>query len=102
MSQVLENPIIPLGDRVAIRSLPQEEKTTGGIIIPDTAKEKPTKGEVVAVWKGRQNDSGQRIEPELKVGDMVLYSKWGGTEVKIGDQDVVIMKESDILAILKK
>ena len=102
MSQVLESQVMPLGDRVAVSPLQQEQKTTGGIIIPDTAKEKPTKGVIVAVGKGRKNDSGQRIEPDLKVGDIVLYGKWGGTEVTVSDQDIVIMKESDILAILKK
>ena len=102
MSQVLDNQIVPLGDRIAIKPMPQGEKTMGGIIIPDNAKEKPIKGEVVAVGKGMKNDSGQLIPTELKVGDIVLYGKWGGTEVKLGYQDIMIMKESDILAILKK
>ena len=102
MSQVLKNQITPLGDRVAIKALPQEDRTIGGIIIPDNVKEKPMKGEVVAVGKGMRNDSGQVIPTELQVGDIVLYGKWGGTEVKLGDQTIMIMKESDILAILKK
>jgi chaperonin GroES len=101
MNQYLHSDIIPLGDRVAIKPLQQENKTSGGIIIPDTAKEKPMKGEVIAVGKGIKNDSGQIVSPEVQIGDIVLYGKWGGTEIKMHDQEMMIMKESDILAILK-
>jgi chaperonin GroES len=93
--------IRPLHDRVAIKPIAQEDRTAGGIIIPDTAKEKPMKGEVVAVGSGSKSDNGNVIPLELKVGDVVLFGKWGGTEIKFDGQDLVIMKESDILAIIK-
>jgi chaperonin GroES len=93
--------IKPLHDRIAIKPIAQEDKTAGGIIIPDTAKEKPMKGEIVAVGSGSRNDSGNIIPLELKIGDIVLFGKWGGTEVKINGHDLVIMKESDVLAIVK-
>ena len=93
--------IKPLHDRIAIKPIAQEDKTAGGIIIPDNAKEKPMKGEIVAVGSGSRNDSGNIIPLELKVGDIVLFGKWGGTEVKINGHDLVIMKESDVLAIVK-
>jgi chaperonin GroES len=93
--------IKPLHDRVAIKPMPQEDKTAGGIIIPDTAKEKPMRGEVVAVGSGGKTDSGTVIPLDVKIGDIVLFGKWGGTEVKINGQEIVIMKESDILAIVK-
>ncbi len=89
----------PLADRVIIRPLEPEQKTAGGIIIPDAAKEKPQKGEVVAVGPGKVADSGQKIEMSVKNGDKVLYGKYSGTEVSIEGSDYLIMKESDILAI---
>jgi len=92
--------IKPLGDRILIKPSPAEEKTTSGIIIPDTAKEKPMQGEVVAIGKGRISDDGKAIEPELKVGDKVLYGKYSGTEVTIDGEEYLIMRESDIYAII--
>lgn len=91
--------IKPLADRVIIRPLEPEQKTAGGIIIPDAAKEKPQKGEVVAVGPGKIADSGQKIEMNVKNGDKVLYGKYSGTEVSIEGADYLILKESDILAI---
>ncbi|MGF1592152.1 MAG: co-chaperone GroES [Kiloniellaceae bacterium] len=91
----------PLHDRVAIRRIEENEKTAGGIIIPDTAKEKPSQGEVVAVGPGARNDKGELIAPDVKVGDTVLFGKWSGTEVKIDGQDLLIMKESDIMGVLE-
>jgi chaperonin GroES len=90
----------PLADRIIIRPLEAEEKTAGGIIIPDAAKEKPQKGEVVAVGPGKVAESGQKIEMALKNGDKVLYGKYSGTEVSIDGVDYLIMKESDVLAVL--
>ena len=90
----------PLGDRVLIKRIEEEEKTKGGIIIPDTAKEKPQEGEVLAVGPGARDDSGKRIEPEVKIGDRILFGKWSGTEVKIDGDDLIIMKESDILGVV--
>ncbi len=92
--------IKPLGDRVIIKALPQEEKTRGGVILPDTAKEKPQQGEVVAVGPGRVTEKGMKVDMEVKAGDRVLYGKYSGTEVKIDGQDYLIVKESEILAIL--
>jgi chaperonin GroES len=91
----------PLHDRVAVRRLDQEEKTKGGIIIPDTAKEKPQEGEVVAVGPGARDERGQLVPLDVKVGDRVLFGKWSGTEVKIDGQEVLIMKESDIMGVLE-
>ena len=91
----------PLHDRVAIRRIEENEKTAGGIIIPDTAKEKPSQGEVIAVGPGARNDKGELIAPDVKVGDVVLFGKWSGTEVKIDGQDLLIMKESDIMGVLE-
>ena len=88
----------PLGDRIAVERI--EEKTASGIIIPDTAKEKPVQGVVVAAGEGARDEKGNRIPLEVKVGDVVLFSKWGGTEFKINGQELTIMKESDVLAIL--
>ncbi|MBS1183387.1 MAG: groS, partial [Proteobacteria bacterium] len=85
----------PLHDRVVVRRLESEERTTGGIIIPDTAKEKPQQGEVVAVGPGARNDKGELVALDVKAGDKVLFGKWSGTEVKIDGQDLLIMKESD-------
>ena|ERR1035437_4808185 len=88
----------PLGDRVVVKPIEEEQKTRSGIIIPDTAKEKPQEGEVIAVGKGRVNDQGIRIAPEVKVGDRVLYAKYGGSETKINGEEFMILRESDILA----
>ena len=90
----------PLHDRVVVRRLESEEKTAGGLIIPDSAKEKPAEGEVVSVGAGARDDSGKIIPMELKSGDKVLFGKWSGTEVKINNEEMLIMKESDILGIL--
>lgn len=90
----------PLADRVIVKPLEAEEKTKGGIIIPDNAKEKPQKGEVVAVGPGKIADNGQKITMELKKGDKVLYGKYSGTEVTVDGTDLLIMRESDILAII--
>ena len=90
----------PLGDRVLVKRVEEESKTKGGIIIPDTAKEKPQEGEVLAVGPGARDDAGKRIEPDVKVGDRILFGKWSGTEVKIDGEDLIIMKESDILGVV--
>ncbi|NLG17327.1 MAG: co-chaperone GroES [Fibrobacter sp.] len=90
----------PLADRVIIRPLESEQKTAGGIIIPDAAKEKPIKGEIVAVGPGKVAESGQKLEMSLKKGDVVLYGKYSGTEISIEGEDYLIMKESDVLAIV--
>ncbi|MFU7502394.1 MAG: co-chaperone GroES [Candidatus Tisiphia sp.] len=90
----------PLHDRIAVKAIQQEEKTSGGIIIPDTAKEKPIQGEVVAVGKGTKSENGTVHPLEIKVGDKVLYGKWAGTEVKVDGLDLVIMKESDVMGII--
>ena len=90
----------PLHDRVLIRRVEGEEKTKGGIIIPDTAKEKPSQGEITAVGPGGRDEAGKLIPIDLKVGDRVLFGKWSGTEVKIDGQDLLIMKESDIMGVL--
>ena len=90
----------PLHDRVVVRRLDAEEKTAGGIIIPDTAKEKPQQGEVVAVGPGARDDNGKLQPLDVQVGDRVLFGKWSGTEVKIDGQDLLIMKESDIMGVL--
>ena len=90
----------PLQDRVLIRRVEAEAKTAGGIIIPDTAKEKPQQGKVVAVGPGGRDENGKLIPIDLKVGDQVLFGKWSGTEVKIDGEDLIIMKESDVLGIV--
>ena len=90
----------PLHDRVLIKVLESEEKTAGGIIIPDTAKEKPQEGEVVAVGPGAKNEEGKVAPMDVKIGDIVLFGKWSGTEVKIDNEDYLIMKESDIMGVL--
>lgn len=92
--------IKPLADRILVKPAPAEEKTASGIIIPDTAKEKPMQGEVIAVGKGRIADNGQLIQPEVKVGDKVLYGKYSGTEVTIDGVEYLIMRESDVYAII--
>jgi len=90
----------PLHDRVVVRRIDAEEKTSGGIIIPDTAKEKPQEGEVVAVGPGARDDNGALVELSVKAGDRILFGKWSGTEVKIDGEDLLIMKESDILGVM--
>ena len=91
----------PLGDRVLVKRVEEESKTKGGIIIPDTAKEKPQEGEVVAVGPGARDDSG-KIQPlDVKAGDRILFGKWSGTEVKIDGEDLLIMKESDVLGVVE-
>jgi chaperonin GroES len=94
--------IVPLGDRVVVRPLEAEEKTKGGIVLPDTAKEKPQEGEIVAVGKGRTLDNGTVVVSEVKVGDRVLYGKYSGNEIVIDGEELMIMREEDLLAILKK
>jgi chaperonin GroES len=91
----------PLHDRVVVRRVEEDTKTAGGIIIPDTAKEKPMQGEIVAVGPGARDEAGKIVPLEVKAGDRVLFGKWSGTEVKIDGQDLLIMKESDILGILE-
>ncbi len=88
----------PLGDRLVVKPIEKEEKRKSGIILPDTAKEKPQEGEVMAVGPGRMTDEGKRIAMDLKVGDVVIYSKYGGSEIKIDDVEMIILRESDILA----
>jgi chaperonin GroES len=90
----------PLHDRVVVKRIEAETKTLGGIIIPDTAKEKPQEGEVIAVGPGARDEAGKLIKLDLKAGDKVLFGKWSGTEVKIDGQDLLIMKESDILGVI--
>ncbi|UXM95674.1 co-chaperone GroES [Bartonella sp. HY329] len=90
----------PLHDRVVVRRVESEEKTAGGIIIPDSAKEKPQEGEVVAVGPGARDENGKVAALDVKAGDRVLFGKWSGTEVKLGGEDLLIMKESDIMGIL--
>jgi chaperonin GroES len=91
----------PLGDRVVVEPLSKEEVTKGGILIPDTAKEKPQEGKVLAVGPGKMSDDGKRIPPDVKVGDIVVYAKYGGTEFKEDGKELMILRESDILAIKK-
>ena len=90
----------PLSDRVAVRPEPADEKTAGGLFVPDTAKEKPQRGTVIAIGDGRF-ENGQRIEMSVKAGDSVLYGKYAGTEVKLNDEEILIMKESDLLGIIE-
>ena len=94
--------IRPLNDRLLVKRLAEEAKTAGGIIIPDSAKEKPAEGEVVAVGPGKVNDKGQRVALQVAAGDRVLFSKYGGTEVKIDGDDFLIMREDDILGVVVK
>ncbi|RKY21588.1 MAG: co-chaperone GroES [Planctomycetota bacterium] len=91
----------PLGDRVLVKRLEAEEKTRGGIILPDTAKEKPKEGRVMAVGSGRLLDNGQRLAPQVKVGDRVIFSSYAGTEVKVEGEEYLIMREEDIQAIIE-
>ena len=92
----------PLHDRVLVRRVTAEEKTAGGIIIPDNAKEKPQEGEIVAAGPGARNEKGELVALDVKPGDRVLFGKWSGTEVKIGGEDLLIMKESDILGVVEQ
>jgi chaperonin GroES len=91
----------PLGDRVLVKRVEEEQKTKGGIIIPDTVKEKPQEGEVVAVGPGARNDKGDVVALDVKAGDRILFGKWSGTEVKVDGQDLLIMKESDVLGVVE-
>ncbi|HZT25294.1 MAG TPA: co-chaperone GroES [Pseudolabrys sp.] len=91
----------PLHDRVVVRRVESEERTAGGIIIPDTAKEKPSQGEIVAVGPGGRDESGKLIPIDLKVGDTILFGKWSGTEVKIDGEELLIMKESDVMGVIE-
>ena len=91
----------PLHDRIVVRRVEEETKTAGGIIIPDTAKEKPIQGEIVAVGPGARDETGKLIPLDVKVGDRVLFGKWSGTEVKIDGKDLLIMKESDVLGVIE-
>jgi chaperonin GroES len=91
----------PLHDRVVVRRITAEEKTAGGIIIPDTAKEKPMEGEVIAAGPGARNEQGQLVALDVKAGDRILFGKWSGTEVKIDGEELLIMKESDIMGIIE-
>jgi len=88
----------PLADRLVVKPIEREEVTKGGIVLPDTAKEKPQEGEVVAVGPGKLSDEGKRIAMDVKVGDIVVYAKYGGTDIKIDDEELIILRESDILA----
>ena len=91
----------PLGDRVVVRRVKEEQKTAGGIIIPDTAQEKPSQGEITAVGPGGRDESGKLIPIDLKVGDRILFGKWSGTEVKIDGEELLIMKESDVMGVVE-
>ena len=88
----------PLGDRVVVKPIPKEDVTKGGIVLPDTVKEKPQEGKVLAVGPGKMTDDGKRIAMDVKVGDVVIYAKYGGTEIKEGKDELIILRESDILA----
>ena len=92
----------PLHDRVLVRRIESDEKTKGGLIIPDTAKEKPAEGEIVSVGPGARKDSGELIEPSVKAGDRILFGKWSGTEVQINGEELLIMKESDVLGVIEQ
>ena len=91
----------PLADRVVVKRVKEETKSSGGIIIPDTAQEKPQEGEVVAVGPGARDEKGERIKPEVKAGDRILFGKWSGTEIKVDGEELLIMKESDIMGVLE-
>ena len=90
----------PLHDRVVVRRIDEEEKSAGGIIIPDTAKEKPSEGKIVAVGSGARNENGEITPMDVKAGDLVLFGKWSGTEIKVDGEDLLIMKESDVMGII--
>jgi chaperonin GroES len=91
----------PLHDRILVRRIEAEEKTAGGIIIPDTAKEKPQEGEVIAVGPGARDEAGKLVELDVKVGDRILFGKWSGTEIKLNGEDLLIMKESDVMGVIE-
>ncbi|TPK72181.1 co-chaperone GroES [Mesorhizobium sp. B2-4-15] len=92
----------PLHDRILVRRIEAEEKTAGGIIIPDTAKEKPQEGEVIAVGPGARDDSGKLVPLDVNVGDRILFGKWSGTEIKLNGEDLIIMKESDVMGVIEQ
>ncbi|AEH87735.1 Chaperonin Cpn10 [Mesorhizobium opportunistum WSM2075] len=92
----------PLHDRILVRRIDAEEKTAGGIIIPDTAKEKPQEGEVLAVGPGARDDGGKLVELDVKVGDRILFGKWSGTEIRLDGQDLLVMKESDVMGVIEE
>jgi chaperonin GroES len=101
MATAASTQIQPLADRIVVRALEETEQMRGGLYIPDTAKEKPQQGEVVAVGPGKMTDDGKRVPPELKAGDRVLYGKYSGTEVTVADEQYLILRESDVLAVIK-
>jgi chaperonin GroES len=101
MATAASTQIQPLADRVVVKALEETEQMRGGLYIPDTAKEKPQQGEIVAVGPGKMTDDGKRVPPELKAGDRVLYGKYSGTEVTVGDEQYLILRESDVLAVIK-
>ena len=90
----------PLHDRVLVRRIEEDERSAGGIIIPDTAKEKPSQGEVIATGPGARNEAGELVAPDVKPGDRVLFGKWSGTEIKVGGEELLIMKEADIMGVV--
>jgi chaperonin GroES len=94
--------IRPLHDRILVERLEEEEKTKSGIVIPDAAKEKPQKGKVIAVGPGKTNDKGDRIKMDVKEGDLILFEKYGGNEIKLDDKELLIMREEDVLAVIEK
>ena len=98
----METMLKPLGDRIVVKALEAEATSAGGIVLPDTAKEKPQQGEVLAVGPGKLLDNGQRSTIDVKVGDKVVYSKYGGTEIKIGGEEVIILRADDVLGVLNK
>jgi len=102
MASKLKMNLKPLGDRVVVEPLEKEERTASGIILPETAKEKPQEGTIIAVGPGRRDDDGKLVPMDVKLGDVVLYAKYAGTEIKLEDKKVLILKESDILAIVVK
>jgi chaperonin GroES len=101
MATAASTQIQPLADRVVVKALEETEQMRGGLYIPDTAKEKPQQGEVIAVGAGKMTEDGKRVPSELKAGDRVLYGKYSGTEVTVGDEQYLILKESDVLAVIK-
>jgi chaperonin GroES len=102
MATVAATQIRPLADRVVVKALEETEQMRGGLYIPDTAKEKPQQGEVISVGPGKMTDEGKRIAPEVKAGDRVLYGKYSGSEVTVGDEQYLILRESDVLAVIAK
>lgn len=101
MAAEVKTVIRPLGDRVVVKRIEEEPKTKGGIVLPDTAKEKPQKGKVIAVGTGRVLENGQKVPPEVKEGDIVVFAKYGGTEIEIDGEEYVILSERDLLAVLQ-